>query len=492
MKKLIALLLAIIMLLPLLVACSKKDGGDTEDTISEEEADGMQMSDKLRGVSFDGEDINIWQVTTASNAAEYFYDMNGSMEEGNFIEFKLYERNATVNDYLNVNLKFIDTGSESSNAGTDIRPLLQAESGEFDAYQLVQWNGMPLVIEGWFKNLDDNKYLDFDGAWWFDEYMDTAKLNGHSYVMAGDIGIDMISNTGSMFVNKKLLSQNYGEDAYENVRTMVLEGKWTIEEVAKYSKGMYKDLNGDNTVDIDDRFGFLCHDANINGWYIGAGGKIFERDSSGAAVLALGSEHTVNAMERIYNLLHVDGASDYGVNAGTKQLYNQSHSQILVQKFADGEMLFSVGYFYTANSFTNMTDGFAPLPYPKYDAEQQEYRSYVHNIAILYAIPHTNAAKYDQTGAAFELMASLGHQILRPFYYESVLKLRYLDDEGDTKLVDLIYDARATDISYIFGSDAYTIPRKMINEKRPNLNWYLQMYKGAINKELRKINNFNF
>ena len=71
----------------------------------------------------------------------------------------------------------------------------------------------------------------------------------------------------------------------------------------------------------------------------------------------------------------------YNINQGNTQLYNQKHSPILVQKFADGEMLFSIGYFYTARNFTDMTDGFAPLPYPKYDVDQKEYYSYVHNIA---------------------------------------------------------------------------------------------------------------
>ncbi|MBR4013875.1 MAG: hypothetical protein IKJ00_06225 [Clostridia bacterium] len=491
MKKIIALLMAILMLLPLVVSCSKKDGEDMGDTISTEEGNGMQMSDKLRGVSFDGEDINIWQTTTATNGAEYFYDMNGSVEDGDFISLKLYERNATVKDYLNVNLNFVDTGSESTNAATDIRPLLQAESGEFEAYQLVQWNGMPLVMEGWFKSLDDNKYLDFEGAWWSREFMDAAKLNGHDYVMAGDVGIDMVSNTGAMFVNKNLLAENYGEDAYENLRTMVLEGKWTIDEAAKLSKDMYRDLNNDSTVDIEDRFGLLCSDAHVVGWYFGAGGTIIQRDSSGKAVLTMGDERSVNVMGRLYNLMHLDGASDYGNNAGTTQLYNSKHSPILVQKFADGEMLFSIGYFYTARNFTNMTDGFAPLPYPKYDVEQQEYYSYIHNIVTLYAIPHTNSAKYDQTGAAFELMASLGNQILRPFYYESVLKLRYIDDEGDTELVDLIYDSRMTDIGVIFDTTAYMIPRYMIMEKRNNLQWYLTKEKNTINKELKAINNVN-
>lgn len=492
MKKIIVLLLAILMLCPLIVSCVGGDVEETETSVTTDASDGLLLSDKVKGVKFEGEEINVWQTTKASNAAEYFYDMNGSMEDGDFISLEIHKRNIKAEDYLNLQINFIDTGSEASNAATDIRPFLQAESTEFDAYQLVQWNGMPLVLEGWFKNLDDSKYLDFTGDWWAQDYMDTAKINGHNYVMAGDIGIDMVSNTGAIFVNKKLLSENYGDDAYVNLRTMVLEGKWTIDEVATLSKNMWRDLNNSNTVDINDRFGFLCSDAHINGWYIGAGGKIIQRDNEGKAVLTMGDERSIDIMGRLYNLMHVEGAGEYGNNAGDTQLYNQTHSPILVQKFAAGEMLFSIGYFYTARNFTDMTDGFAPLPYPKYDVDQKEYYSYVHNIAILYAIPNTNTAKYDQTGAAFEVMASFGKQTLVPFYYESVLKLRYIDDEGDTKLVDLIYDSRTTDMSFMFGNTAYKIPRAMITDKRSNLQWYLTKEQKKINKELKSLNNVKF
>ena len=490
MKKTIALLLAILMLLPLVVSCSQNDEEDTSDAVTMED-DGLQMSDKIRGLSFDGEDINIWQTTKASNAAEYYYDMNGSVENGDFISLKLYERNSTVKDYLNINLNFVDTGSESKNAAEDIRPLLQAGAEEFDAYQLVQHNGIALVIEGWFKNLDDAKYLDFEGKWWMKSYMDTAKINGHNYIMAGDIGIDMISCAGAIFVNKDMLARYYGDEAYENLRTMVLEGTWTIDELTKLAKDMYFDLNNNKTEDIEDQYGFLSVQQSIDGFYRGAGGTWVERDSNGVAVLSIGSEHSIDIMARLYQMMHVESPRNFGNNAGTTQLYNNLHSPTIVQKFANGEMLFHTAYLYTARNFTNMTDEFAPLPYPKYNTDQQEYYSIIHNSAAIYAIPNT-CSKYDQTGAVFEAMASLGNQIIIPFYYEQVLKLRYLYDVGDTELVDLIYDARVTDVAVIFDSTAFKITRSMIQDKRDNLSWYLATQGAAVQKELKAINKIKF
>ena len=490
MKKTIALLMAILMLLPMIVSCSKKNEDDTGEGVSTEEF-GIQMSDKIRGVSFDGEDINIWQTTTATNAAEYYYDMNGSMEEGDFIELKLYERNATVKDYLNVNLNFVDTGTISGEAATYIRPLLQAGSEDFDAFQLVQSNGISLVLEGWFKNLDDAKYLDFEGKWWSQDFMDAAKINGHNYILAGDVGIDMVSCAGAIFVNKNMLAKHHGDDAYENLRTTILEGNWTVEELTKLAKNMYADLNNNGEADLEDRYGFLSVQHNIDGFYFGAGGTVIERDNNNRLVLSIGSEYTVDIMDRLFALMHTESPTDFGNHAGTTQLYNHLHSPTVVQKFTKGETLFHTGYLYTARNFTTMTDEFAPLPYPKLNTDQQEYHSIIHNSVTIYAIPNT-CTKYDQTGATFEAMASFGNQIVVPYYYEQVLKLRYLYDEGDTALVDLIYDSRKSDESVIFNCTAYHIIRLMIQDERNSMAWYLTKEKNTINKELKAINNVNF
>ncbi len=491
MKKIIVLLLAILMICPLIVSCVGGNVNETEEVVTTEATNELLLSDKVKGLKFEGEEINIWQTTTASNAAEYYYDMNGSSDGSDFVSLELYKRNVTVEEYLNLQINFVDTGSESKNAAEDIRPLLQAESSEFDAYQLVQHNGIALVVEGWFKNLDDSKYLDFSGEWWAQGFMDNAKINGHNYVMAGDIGVDMVSCAGAIFVNKNMLIENNGEDAYENLRTMVLDGKWTIDELTKLSKDMYYDLNGNEIVDIDDQFGFLSVQHNIDGFYFGTGATSIERDNEGKAVLTIGNEYSINVMDRLYRMMHSESPDDYGNNAGTTQLYNNLHSPTLVQKFADGETLFATGYFYTARNFTDMTDEFAPLPYPKYDVEQKEYHSIIHNSTTIYAISNS-CSKYDQTGAAFEVMASLGSQMVVPFYYEQVLKLRYLSEEGDTQLVELIYDSRMSDVGVIFNTTAFFIPRYMIQEKNQNMQIYLVKNKNIINKELKAINNIKF
>ncbi len=495
MKRIISLLLALLLLLPMIVSCAKndEDGFDADNNdVSTSEDSSLLLSDKVKGVKFNGDDINIWQVTNASNAAEYFYDMNGDMGNGDVISQKIYKRNAAVEEYLDVNINFIDTGSYSSNAATDCRVYLAAGSSEYDAYELIQWNGINLVIEGWFQNLDNSKYLDFSGEWWSDDFMDAAEINGHNYLMAGDVGIDMVSCIASIFVNKRLLANYYGADAYTQLRTMVLEGKWTIDEMTKLAKNTYDDLNNSGTVDIEDQFGFLSNQSNhVDGWYFGAGGTTIKRDNEGKAVLAMGDEHTIGIMDRIYHMMYTESPDDFGHYAGDTEIAGATMTQPVVKKFSMGQTLFCMGFLYTARNLTNMTDEFAPLPYPKYDTDQDEYHSIIHNIVTLFAIPNS-CQKFDQTSAAFEAMASVGKQQIVPLYYETVLKIRYLNDAEDAQLIDLIYNSRMSDIGVIFSTRAFEIPRYMIQYKMKNMPWYLETHAGTIQEQLNQINGVDF
>lgn len=489
MKRIIALLLTLLLLLPMVISCSDKNTESPESNeASTSEDSGLLLSDKVKGVKFNGEDINIWQVTNASNAAEYFYDMNGDMGDGDVISQAIFKRNAKVEQYLNVNVNFVDTGSYSNNAATDCRVYLTAGSSEFDAYELIQWNGISLVIEGWFANLDETKYLDFSGEWWSEDFLNAAKINGNNYVMAGDVGIDMVSCSAAIFVNKKILSNYYGGDAYSELRTKILDGNWTIDEMTKLSKGIYSDLNNNQTVDIEDQFGFLCNSSNnIDGWYFGAGGTAITRDSDGKAVISMGTEHTVNIMDRIYHVMYTESPQDFGHYAGETKIEGATMTQPVVKKFSLGQTLFCTGFLYTARNLTNMTDEFGVLPYPKYNTDQTEYHSVMHNIVTLFAIPNS-CTKLDQTSAAFEVMASVGKQDIVPLYYETVLKIRNLNDPEDAKLIDLIYDSRMTDIAIVFESNAYMIPRNMIQNGNKNMPYYIETYSGKIQEQIDKIN----
>lgn len=484
-----ALLLAVLFLLTALTACKKKTPskqGSSETNGSQNEEPPFEMSDNIKGLDLKNKEIKIWQFTKASNSAESFYDMNGN-DKGTLVEQKIAERNLAVENYLNCLVTFTDTDVYSGNVGDHIRLQLQTGSTDFDAYEIIQWNCMPLVLEGWFRDLSDAPYIDYERDWWSDSYHENTMVNGKPYVLAGDISIDMIRCAAAVFVNKTMLEKYYGNGAYDTLYEKIMDRKWTIDEMTSLAKDIGEDLNSNQQVDIADQFGFLTnYSNNIDGWFFGCGGTVLKKNQeSGLYELNFKTERNGNIMARIQRMCFEESPDDFGNKAGSTVI-DGPLTKTVVEKFAAGQMLFCTGFLYTAERFTNMEQKYATIPFPMLNENQERYYSVMHNIVTMFAIP-ANCRNYDATCAVFEAMSAAGHEIVVPEYYETMLKIRYSENPADAKMIDLIYESRMTDVGYVFENRAAEIPRYCIIYGM-SFEWYCDKEENTINKGLRELN----
>ncbi len=489
MKKIISITLALLMLVPCLVACKKDktDGGDTQ-TLATPDQIGVNISDKIAGVNLGGERIDIWQFTTPSNSAEYFYDQNGQIGGADLVSEEIYKRNASAKELLNCEIVFTDTKTASGDSGEYIRRLVSAGDDSYDAFQIIQWNGMPLAVEGLFMDLSNAKYIDYSQAWWSEAYTEATEVRGKRYVLAGDVSIDMISCASAMFVNKKMLSEYHGSNAYTDIYNLVKDRKWTWEKMKEYCTGIYDDLNSDLSPDINDQFAFLSNNSNrIDSWFFGFGGTVFGRAADESYTLDFENEMNLNRMDLIADIMYKRNDNEYGSKAGSTVI-NGALTDAIVKKFVAGDTLFHGGFLYTARNFGSMTDAFGVVPYPKYDENQKDYKSVMHNIVNLYAIPITNSAGFDSTCAVFEALSAIGHSTLVPTYYETVLKLRYADANEDAQMIDIIYNSRMTDAGYVFENRAAEIPRFMIIWEN-SFSHFVEKYRNEMTSQLNDLNN---
>lgn len=488
-SKILVLLLAALLLLPTLAACKKKQPTDDKPATSGGEKGEdlpFEMSDNIKGLDLKNKEIKIWQFTKASNSAESFYDMNGN-DKGTLVEQKIAERNLAVENYLNCLVTFTDTDVYSGNVGDHIRIQLQTGSTDFDAYEIIQWNCMPLVLEGMFKDLSDAPYLDFDRDWWSDSYHENTMVQGKPYVLAGDISIDMIRCAAAVFVNKTMLEKYYGNGAYDTLYEKIMDRKWTIDEMTSLAKDIGEDLNSNQQVDIADQFGFLTnYSNNIDGWFFGCGGTVLKKGEDGTTYeLNHNTSRNVSVMERIQRMCFEESPDDFGNKAGGTVI-DGTLTKTVVEKFAQGQMLFCTGFLYTAERFTNMEQKFATIPFPMLDENQERYYSVMHNIVTMFAIPY-NCTNYDAACAVLEAMSAAGHEIVVPEYYETMLKIRYSEGPAEAKLIDLIYDSRMTDPGYVFENRAAEIPRYCIIYGM-QFNWYCEKEENTIQKGLDELN----
>ena len=389
-----------------------------------------------------GETINVWYFTKNSDAAERFLDLVGD-PEGDIVEVSLYERNMAVEEQLNMNFNYQDTGVASGDVGATIRKVLMAGDTTYDLYNVIQWNSSKLALEHCFLNIADQQYLDLSQPWWSQKYIENMSIGTKSniYFVTGDVSLDMIRCIGSMYFNKNLYANLY--DNAEILYQEVLDGKWTIDRLLEYAAEGYQDLNGNSVIDDGDRYGLITNSFNnIDNFGFGMGSVFSRRDKDNMPYLTQEEEHNVDIYNKIYHMI----AEAPGV------LMNKVEPNPTlknVEDFSEGKALFLPGFLYTSENLRDMKEDYGIIPFPKYDESQENYISSVHDIATLMCLP-TTCTKVDAVCATLEAMAYYSYYEVTPVYYETALKTKYTRDDLSSQIIDLIHDTAMTDLAYVY------------------------------------------
>ena len=421
-------------LMQLLYSCGAASDTDAvETTLNSSETDESTEEtepDVLEGLDLGGETIRFY-----TSISDYDYEtsnnyIEGSGEEnGDVVNDAVYYRNLNTEEKLNVKLEFIQTDQLWDTIGADIQKTVMAGD---DIYDVVINDMYPLAnlsIEGLFHNIKNNQYIQFDKIYWYDDYMNDLTIgNTKMFLLAGDFFIDVIRNAHALYFNKTMLTE-LGEDP-DDLYQLVLDGKWTMDELLRYSQLAYKDLNGDAQIDKEDQFGYIT----VGTWgsaipfMISADISFIERDKDGIPSIAMNNERSVTLLEKL-NQFFWDSAS------------NSTFAQDeIITRFAAGQSLF-VGFqrLGSIDAFRAMEDDMGLLPYPKLDAEQSEYVTSTHDITEVGAIPIT-CTKTESVCAVLEQLCRETNEVVLPAYYETALKVKYVRDNVSAQMIDIIHD----------------------------------------------------
>ena len=122
-----------------------------------------------------------------------------------------------------------------------------------------------LIIEGCLYNLNEIPYLDFDKPWWTQNLAETTAFGDKLFLVSGDISMGMIRYIHCLYFNQTV-TDSYGiDELYDEV----FDGSWTITRMNELCTGMYDDLNGNDSVDLNsDRFGYIITNENLWRAYI--------------------------------------------------------------------------------------------------------------------------------------------------------------------------------------------------------------------------------
>lgn len=461
-KKLCAALLALLMTASLFVSCAaqttSEESGVTESsagtTAEETEITRSNYPDNLPASTFDGREFRI------SCTDKYEYEMYVESATGDVCDDAVYNRNTKIEDKYGIVIVPIVTEMEATDNQEAhdgfINKTVAAGDDAFDLAGLYVWRAGKTILNGYLNDWNNIGYVDFSQPWWSNDINDAFTVAGHEYVAVSDLSITALQMTYAYLFNKKLVADNNIKDIYDTVSS----NGWTIDYVASIVKAVYSDVDGDGAANASDVYGFVGDTVTGLDAYLPAFDQpIISNDADGIPYIAINTERTVTAVNKIYSLYY-ENAGSYVVHYDEKYDMFKSNQAMLIQ--ARIIRLYS--------ELRDMDVDYGIVPYPKFDETQSQYLgNSLDNYSVL-CVPVT-VSDLDYVGFIIEALSAESYRTVVPAYYDIALQSKYTRDEISVDMLDIIMKGRRYDLSILHGGSLNDIPyffRNLIAAKNNN------------------------
>ncbi len=414
-------------------------------------------SDDLPALDFEGETINVLYREDVVNS---FYVAEQS---GDIVDDAVHDANLAVQTRLNVNVEpILLAGTANADRTTYMAAITNSVLAGDEAYDLcgvLTYNIPTLIQQGVLSDLLELKHLSFDKPWWTASLTELATVGGKLYFASGDITLEMTQRLFCMLFNKELAETLAVGDIYG----LINDGAWTLDKMKELGAAAYADLNGNSTVDHEDRYGVVINDYNhMSNFMAALDVNYTQLDATDNRQHLKGdTEHIINAMQKLVNVFNNNDGIFYMSKSDADPATVADNHDVYRAMFKDDRLLFVTTEFHQISSvYRDMESEYGVIPYPKYDEEQEGYYSLARNVYSSFVVPKT-CSKLDAVGAFMEATASQNYRDVSPVYFETALKVKYSRDDETSQMYDLIkagmkfnfaftYSAVANDLANTF------------------------------------------
>ena len=481
MKKIIAFLLASLMILAV-SACAEKSNTDKGKNPVED----TQQENMFADVDLAGETYTILCLSTtdATMKINSYSDLVADELTGDPVDDAVYERNEKIKANLNCELDIYEIGtfgaSGTINVGADLKTILLAGNPDNISAGFVNGISLAALIQGEvLYNLNEIDTLGLENDWWYKEANDSMTINGKLFAATGDFSVRGLVSMTSIFFNKTLLERY--EDL-ENPYDLVRSGKWTIDKLVEYSNVMTM-AGGDGTLTIDNQVGFVSEWGSSYYYLSAAGIRAYENNGTDI-VFAMNNASAQEMVTKISNLL-----TNKQVSKIVADHYGDDYSAGgVLSYFGDNKIAFYSHNIYDALELRDMEAEFGMLPLPKLNEAQTDYYSISNRYFSSYALVPLASPDPETAGILLNALSYYGNMHLREAVYDrSFRSLKLLRDEDSVEMFELIIKTQIQDMGLFFTSTAYSLISGIGKSNPGAFSSNLKKSEPSINKEIQQL-----
>lgn len=496
MKKILALLLAALMLTSALVSCGTAPAETTapvETLAPETTAAGDDTPDLP-----DASTLNIggeFHMYVAGNSARKagLTDFNTNDPESSAIDIAIHRRNELIKEKYGVEIVIEDetqfnTANGSGKGFTKMYTEYMSGSNSVDAAMIGTFDVATLAYGGYIHDLNEVPHMDLSKSYWDQRANEHLSLNSKMYYTTGDISITDNLFTHAIIFNKDMVEEYGMDDPYQMVR----DNEWTIENFAKLVKQVGEDVNMDGIYDANDKYGLMTWKDATLGIYAAAGERVCKINDEGLLELTFYNERMVNLLEA-YQAMAYDQAHVYNYqydNLTGAQSPTSTWDTNRDAVFSEGRTVFYMSLLTVVNRHRDSDVDFGILPMPKFEADQESYGHAISSFHAQFLCVPAMVQDAERTGIVLEELAYQGKQILTPAYYDQTLVGQTMRDEESVEMLDIIFASRVYDVGNYYKVGTYSDKLVGLCISRTPVTSIYETYRTSAEQMLDIINNF--
>lgn len=475
------LMLAVLLFTSVLAAgCGNKNA--PESTTSSEKATEASTGEQVRlpekaDAKYDGYDF---MVLIASRSSRTPDDFTVKENDTTVMSKAVYDRNSIMLEDHGIIIKTtVDLSSANNGYGLLAKDYLTA-TGAYDLGIINTYSVCPLTTGGYLYDMEKVPYLNLENPWWDATVTNSLNIAGSVYFTSGNISTTVDDYTYAVIFNKSLYKTYItdGTDVYSLVR----EGKWTLDQLARLSSGIKEDLNADDKFDSRDRYGLMTWCDECLASVQAAGERVAFINDDGYVELSLYNERVVSIVEKFQEI----ESSDWCINFQT-----MTGGVAWMDCFKNNQVLFLMSLLNEVSRFRDMDTDYGILPNPKFEEEQEDYYcSLSAGLASFVCLPGVQE-DIERTGAVTELLGYYGMKHIKPAYYEKTLVGYLIRDDESSVSLDTMFARKWVDIGHYFqvGSINVAFYEMIFNGRIGQFTSMYQSKLQAMDTAIRDINN---
>lgn len=470
MKKIFALLLVALMLLPCFVACGSTPGGGTttdsgnnggtqgggnNDEIDESLIGSIKSKDTVLD-KWSGKTLKILATTWASatpgapwSQAELTVKKDEWFKQDGFgqrINDSILTRAARIKELYGVELEFINAGGSSISNLLTTAIATPSSTTNYHIAMPRMMEAQTLVSNQVIYDISKSLYIDFDDSYFSNLAKEAYTVHGHTFFAAGDFSFLDEQTSYLIFYNAAIAN---GIDGFPNLYEKVKEGKWTIDEMIQAARLYHNDngeTSGTNIYGDDDTYGFgtttlsqFFQTSGIQQVSVNKDTQKYEITLNNPKVSTLIEKIRTLATEKTWSRTSWTGgygAMELAFNENRLLFYSE-----VVQKF---------------DQFKEQTENFkvSVLPCPKLEVEQEHYYTPCSYQSTLISVPKTTDDR-DMSEYFVDVLSWTGQEYIMKAYKED-LKSK-MDPATADKSIEIIetyvFPNLCYDVGYMHGWD---------------------------------------